>query len=364
MTEQLSGLLIVDDEPHIRSSIRRALFDEYQVTEAESGEKALSLLRSGLDVKIIISDMFMPGGINGIELFGETKRLAPQAKRILMTGRSDAEIAMKAVNMGSINYFIQKPWDLHELTAVLHQMNQLSDLEKKNEILLLELKYANQSLIATNEELKRHRELLRQSLDERTNQLMEALRDLEEANAELKKAAIRDGLTGLYNHVTIKSRLEEEIARSQRYSSEVSILFCDVDHFKLYNDRLGHDVGDIVLKSVSKFLIDGNSDISPSRKSDIIGRYGGEEFVLILPQTSKEGALIRAERLRQGINLLDVPGAKQQPLGHLSVSIGVATYPQDASSMEEILKKADEALYRAKGGGRDRVVPAVSANPQ
>ncbi|MBN2723599.1 MAG: diguanylate cyclase [Deltaproteobacteria bacterium] len=360
MTDTIPGLLVVDDEANIRASIRRALFDDYEIHEASSGEEALQKIRSGIDVKIIISDMFMPGGINGIELFTQTKKIAPQAKRILMTGNSDGEMAMQAVNIGSINYFIKKPWDINELTAILHQMNQMTDLERKNEILLLELKYANKSLVSANDDLKKHRELLRKSLDERTQELLDALRQLESANAELQKAAIRDGLTGLYNHVTIKSRLEEEIARCIRYESEVSIIFTDIDHFKLYNDRHGHDVGDIVLKSVSAFLIDGSHDISPSRKSDIIGRYGGEEFVLILPQTSKDGALIRAERLRQGISLLDVPGAREQPLGHLSISIGVATFPHDASTGDELLKKADEALYRAKAGGRDCVVPAVN----
>jgi diguanylate cyclase (GGDEF)-like protein len=358
-TEPLPKLLVVDDEKHIRSSIKRAFIDDYQIIEASSGEEALILLKRGLNAKILLVDMFMPGNINGIDLFIEAKKIAPNSKRVLMTGKADLNLVFSAINKGSIDYFIKKPWDISEMAAVFSQMNLMGKLQRDNELLLLELKYSNNNLLKSNKDLKEHKELLLQSLDDRSKELLNTVRELENANHELKKKAVRDGLTGLYNHVTIKTRLDEEIARSCRYKSELSLIFMDIDHFKSYNDRLGHDTGDVVLTTLAHFLLNGSDVVSPSRKSDIVGRYGGEEFIIILPETSKEGALVRGERLRQGIEHLTVPGAKGQPLGCLSCSMGVATYPQDAKQRDKLLKVADEALYRAKSSGRNRVNPAI-----
>ncbi len=359
----LPVLLVVDDEKNIRSTIRRALREKYEVHCAGSGEEALSCIEGGLTPHVILADMFMPGGMHGITLLEQSLSFSPMTKRILMTGHADLDLALTAVNQGHIHYFIRKPWDISELMAVLDQMKRMDALERRNELLVLELKYSNQSLLQSNRSLKEHQALLRQSLDERSQELLKLVRELEEVNRELKRKAIRDGLTGLYNHATIKTRLNEEIARAKRYGDPLSLIFLDIDHFKLYNDRLGHDVGDEVLVAVATFLLNGNDEISPSRTSDIIGRYGGEEFVIILPETTNQGALIRAERLRQGITTLTVPGAREQPLGCLSISAGVATFPQHSQKPGDLLKMADEALYRAKSSGRNQVQSAKPKAP-
>ncbi|MDA3863286.1 MAG: diguanylate cyclase [Deltaproteobacteria bacterium] len=349
-------LLVVDDEKHIRSSIKRAFYDKYKIHEAKSGEEGLQILQSGLAVDILLVDMFMPGGMNGIEFFEKAIEITPRSGRILMTGRDEVQIALKAVNKGHINYFIKKPWDIQEMANVFQQMEKIYYLEKKNELLVLELKYSNSSLKEANQELKKHKELLRQSLNERSYELLKTVRKLEEANKKLKKEATRDSLTGLYNHKNIKTRLKEELARAVRYKSQLSILFCDIDHFKTFNDNHGHDIGDEVLATVSNFLINGSEKVPPSRKSDIIGRYGGEEFVLILPETNKVGAKIRGERIREGITKLPVTGAQSQPLGFLSVSIGISTFPEDSGECDKLLQIADKALYKAKNSGRNRVI--------
>ncbi len=350
-------IFVVDDDALVRRALARHLGPGMQVHEAASGEEALQKLREGFDVHVMLVDYAMPG-LSGIDVLKESRLLAPRTRRILMTGDLSGDVLQAAINEGKIHHFLKKPIHPDELKAVLQQMFEMIRLERKNDLLLMELKFSNDTLKKTLEELKHHKELLQQSLDERTQELMRANRELEAANRQLQAQAMRDGLTGLYNHATLVARLEEELARARRYCSQLSVLFCDIDHFKQYNDRLGHAVGDVVLRTVANFLVSGSATVSPSRKSDIVGRYGGEEFVVILPETDKGGAMVRAQRLCDGVRGLDVPGAADQPLGFLSMSLGVATYPADAATVNELLHAADTALYRAKAEGRNRVVGA------
>ena len=157
--------------------------------------------------------------------------------------------------------------------------------------------------------------------------------------------AITDGLTGLYNHRYLHERLEEEIERARRREAPLSLLFCDCDHFKSYNDNYGHKAGDAALARIARIIE------SCSRRVDLPARYGGEEFVLVLVETDGAGALIVAERIRAGVEAASANGG--QPL---TVSIGVATCPDDASARDELLDKADWAMYAAKRAGRNRVL--------
>ncbi len=359
----LPRLMIVDDDDLIRRTFVRQFGDKSVIREAASAEEAMNLFSVGFDPHIVVADYWMPGQ-NGIELLHHCLQISPHARRVLMTGDGQADILEKAVNEGNIHHFIRKPWNPAHLNELFKQMFEMIEMERKNELLVLEVKYANASLQRALDDVKRHKRLLEQDLDTRTRELVEANRKLEETNARLATQAYRDGLTGLYNHATVVARLEEELSRSARYRSPLSILFCDIDHFKNYNDRLGHDNGDRVLKAVGVFLRLGSPAVSPSRKSDIVGRYGGEEFVIILPETDKKGAVTRAQRLCQGLTVIDVPGAAEQPLGCLSMSIGVASFPEDARTVTELLKCADLALYKAKEAGRNRVVEAIGClNP-
>jgi len=157
--------------------------------------------------------------------------------------------------------------------------------------------------------------------------------------------AITDGLTGLYNHRYLHERLEEELERAQRRGSELSVLFCDCDDFKGYNDRHGHKAGDTALSRIARIL-EANS-----RRSDLAARYGGEEFVLVLVDTDAEGARTVAEELRA-----EVERASTRRGRPLTVSIGIATAPEDATARDEILDKADWAMYAAKRAGRNQVL--------
>ncbi len=157
--------------------------------------------------------------------------------------------------------------------------------------------------------------------------------------------AITDGLTGLYNHRYLHERLEEELKRARRRGAPLALLFCDCDHFKIYNDTYGHKAGDAALARIVQVIE------SCSRRVDVAARYGGEEFVLVLVDTDISGALVVAERIRAEIGIASAKGG--QPL---SVSIGVAGYPENAAAKDELLDKADWAMYVAKNTGRDRVL--------
>lgn len=166
----------------------------------------------------------------------------------------------------------------------------------------------------------------------------------------LKREAIRDPLTGLYNRRHMEASLDREARRAERLHTPVGLLLIDVDHFKRFNDTYGHEVGDLVLHTL------GDTFKSNIRGEDIACRYGGEEFLLILPDTSPEHSKTRAEEIRQKVKMLRIPYQHEELT--ITISIGVAVLPYHGPGLEEALKAADNALYQAKADGRDRVVLA------
>ncbi|NTV29371.1 MAG: GGDEF domain-containing protein [Candidatus Omnitrophica bacterium] len=165
---------------------------------------------------------------------------------------------------------------------------------------------------------------------------------------EVENMAITDSLTKLHTRRHLMERFNEEFARAKLRKSPLSFLMLDVDNFKRINDQYGHLSGDAVLREVGR-LIAGYT-----REIDITGRYGGEEFCVILPDTDKQGAMLAAERIRTAVH--DEKIRAYDAALHVSLSVGVATFPDDAQQLDELLDKADWALYRAKKQGRDRVV--------
>jgi diguanylate cyclase (GGDEF)-like protein len=165
---------------------------------------------------------------------------------------------------------------------------------------------------------------------------------------KVEQLSITDGLTKLYSHRHFKLRLEEELVLAGRYSSPLSLLILDIDHFKHYNDHYGHVAGDHVLMEVAKILK------QEAETTHVVARYGGEEMVLVAPETTKEEAVELAERIRSSVG--SHAFAVGQETTKVTVSIGVSTFPYDAHSTLDMISKADEALYAAKNRGRDRVV--------
>jgi diguanylate cyclase (GGDEF)-like protein len=164
----------------------------------------------------------------------------------------------------------------------------------------------------------------------------------------LKNQSICDPLTGLFNRRYMEESLEREFSRANRNKSSVAILMMDLDHFKRFNDTFGHQAGDTLLRALGDLLK------RSTRGQDIACRYGGEEFVLVLTDSNLAGAVQRAEILRQQVKQLSVEYAGQL-LGAVSVSVGVAFFPDHGTTMSDVLRASDQALYCAKREGRDRV---------
>lgn len=170
----------------------------------------------------------------------------------------------------------------------------------------------------------------------------------------LRNLSVRDPLTSLFNRRYMEESLHREIASAKRKGHQLGVVMLDVDHFKRFNDTFGHDAGDVLLREV------GNILLLNCRESDIVCRFGGEEFVIIYPETSPEFVLQRAETLRQAISGMQLKHFGRL-LGEVTASFGIASFPEHGTTIQELLKAADEALYRAKGEGRNRCVLADNA---
>jgi len=166
---------------------------------------------------------------------------------------------------------------------------------------------------------------------------------------ETRRLSVTDDLTGLANRHAFNARLAEETHRARRYERPLSLIMADIDHFKHYNDTHGHPQGDVLLRELAGVLR------SAVRETDFVARYGGEEFVVILPETDRTGALAVAEKVRAAVAAHPFPHCETQPGGRLTISLGVATFPEDLPRLVDLVELADQALYCAKRGGRDRV---------
>jgi diguanylate cyclase (GGDEF)-like protein len=334
-------VLIVDDDADILTMLHTVLRRDYDVLTANDGADALRVL-AGNDVAAVLADHMMPG-MTGVELLNRAHELKPGAARILVTASDRVSVVKEAINQARVHRFLSKPLRLTELPVLVAGAIREAGLEAENVRLVAELSVKNAELGRANERLE-------SEVEART-------RELREANAELQQLALRDGLTGLFNHRYFQEQLDSELARARRQSEALGLLFIDVDHFKQYNDRNGHPAGDRLLRRLASVLTGGKDSGLPriGRISDIAARYGGEEFVLILPATDTSGSLVRAERLLHSIAHYPFDFCESQPQGHVSVSIGVACFPAHAADKASLIAAADSMLYRAKRRGRNTV---------
>jgi len=294
---------VVDDSRPVRLVVTRQLEAAgYTVGQAEDGDRALELIGKGA-FDIVITDLRMPG-LDGFEVLAATKRLAPGVEVIILTGAhsEDMSAAVRALRLGAHDYLTKPPYPDEVVLAVERAM------EKRH-------------LRETNARLLR----------------------------QLEESSLTDPLTGVSNRRAFDRTLEQEVARARRHKHPLSFVMLDIDRFKAVNDACGHDGGDEVLKSFT------NTVSSELREGDSLHRYGGEEFVVILPHADAAGAMATAQRI-----VAAVAGSSVR-IGSATIrvttSAGVSSLGEEGDGRDAI-SRADAALYAAKKAGRNRACSA------
>jgi len=311
-------LLIADDNPTNRLILARSLQDAgYDVLTADDGLQAIRIATQRYP-DLILLDMVMPER-DGLEVCRLLKSQTETAlvPIIFVTAVSDSDQILEAFAAGGCDY-VTKPFRLEEVLARVSVHIRLRQAEEE-----LRLKNA---------------------------QMEKLTGELSEANVELANLSRIDSLTTLLNRRTWEQVAEQEHVRFQRYGHAYSILMVDVDNFKVFNDSRGHQAGDECLRTIAKSIR------SVCRRGDNVGRFGGEEFVVLTPQTPPEEAVKLAERIRKAVWALAIPHTAPSSPGRVTISLGVAT--STGETWEDVLKEADDALYVAKRAGRNMVFNA------
>ncbi|MBW4523053.1 MAG: PleD family two-component system response regulator [Scytolyngbya sp. HA4215-MV1] len=302
--QSLPLVLVVDDDSTMRILLRRAMEKQgYRVAEASNGQECLEIY-TRLRPDIVLLDAMMPI-MDGFECCLQLQKL-PEANRtpvLIITGLEDKASVDRAFEVGAADY-VTKP--IH-WPVLCHRVRRL------------------------------------------INQLR-LYQQLEAANLELQRLAGSDGLTHLANRRYFDKYLYREWQRMSREQGPISLILCDVDHFKIYNDTYGHQAGDKCLQQVAEAI-----SRAAKRSTDLVARYGGEEFVVVLPNTPSRGAVRVAEEIQMHVKNLALPHLASPISQVVTLSLGIATQsPASEVSESALIKAADEALYQAKHEGRDR----------
>ncbi len=291
-------IVIVDDEKDVLDSLYRVFRNDFRVMAFQNTQKAIKFIKDyQKEIPIVISD-FKMGEISGLDFLSLVKQKAPKSIRIILSGQIEVQHLSESINENIIHKFFMKPWD--------------------NEILKVQI----------NEVLK-------------TRRLMQE-------NEQFKTLSITDPVTHLTNHRFFQEKLSEVFNLSNT-DSPFSLIMVDVDHFKKFNDNYGHPTGDKLLNQIGRRIKD-----SLTNSIAYCSRYGGEEFAIILPDTSKEQALSFAEDIRISFESKPFTDGLSSPI-FVTLSLGVASYPSDANTKNDIIEMADKALYQAKKSGRNKV---------
>lgn len=304
-------VLVVDDvDTNLRLVEGHLRGEGYQVLLATGGEEALRRIEQR-EPDLILLDVMMPG----LDGFETCRRIRGNASTrhipvILLTSLADLDHKVQGQQAGADD-FVSKPFDRTELLLRVRSMLRIKALHDR---------------------------------------LTQKIAELESAKVRLRRLADTDSLTSLYNKRYLAENLRLEVARADRYKNSLSLLMIDIDDFKEINDGFGHVSGDVVLQQLSSLFVTG------VRTIDFVARYGGEEFAIVLPETNNKGAQLVASRLCvqvAGHRFLDAEG---EPIGTVTISVGVATHGPDTADAAELIKIADARLYAAKHSGKNSVV--------
>ncbi|MCW6052728.1 diguanylate cyclase [Lyngbya sp. CCAP 1446/10] len=317
-SQELPLLLVVEDNNFLLAYLQILLNPYYRVAVAMDGVEGLEKAKILLP-NLILSDQIMPRQ-NGLDLLKEIRNTPELSSTpvIFLTARSGMEARIEGLDAGADDY-ISKPFDERELLARVRN--------------LLRTHAAEQQLTVLNRQLQQQKE------------------QLEKVNLALQYLATYDSLTEVRNRRSFTEHIDTEWRRLAREEAPLSLIMCDIDYFKFYNDTYGHQAGDECLRQVAQVL-----QKSLKRSADLVARYGGEEFAIVLPNTDIQGAASVAEIICQQVRGLQILHAKSAVSEYVTLSLGVACcIPAPMSQPAGLITIADEALYRAKTAGRDRV---------
>lgn len=341
MSDKAPQILVVDDDPIIAALFCELLPDYgYSPVIAHSGEEALARLRQG-DFELVIADKNLPGK-SGLDILREVKAERPDLDVIIMTAYADMPSALEAIRAGVYD-FLTKPFEnLETIAKTILRACEKRRMLKENHRLIESLTQANEQIQTMNRGLE--------------DQVARRTQQLEQANSLLEELTLTDDVTGAYNQRFLFARLDEEFRRARRYKMSLSLIMLDVDYFKSVNDNHDHLFGSRVLKRMAEVM---RHEI---RSTDMLVRYGGDEFVVILPHTESKDALMIAERVRREVKSADF-GDPQDPF-FATVSVGVASLGDcEADSPQSLLRAADKALYLSKHNGRNQVAVMRGTRP-
>ena len=297
-------ILVAEDNPVFQSMLNNMLGKwGYEVVLADNGERAWQILQDGKAPPLAILDWMMPG-MDGVEICRQIRKAAQQryVYVILLTAKTEQKDLVEGMEAGADDY-LTKPFNTHELRVRLRAGRRILDLQEQ----------------------------------------------LLQAQEKLREQATHDGLTGLWNRTSILEILQKEAARSARESLPLAVVMADLDNFKRINDTFGHMAGDHVLRETARRF---RANV---RTYDAIGRYGGEEFLVVLPGCDEPGGVAQAERLRESIG--GQPMATSAGEIPITCSVGLSWCARtDPGETKELLRSADAALYSAKRSGRNRLV--------
>ena len=315
-------VLLVDDQLIIVEAIRRMLADQADIEFHYVTDPAAAVATAHqLQPTVILQDLVMPGvdGFGLIRAYRDDDRLRP-VPVIVLSAKDDPQLKAHSFAVGANDYVVKLPDRLELLARIrYHSAGYISRLQR----------------------------------DEAFQFLRASQKNLADANIELQKLAALDSLTGIANRRRFDEVMRVEWQRGQRDKKPLSLLMCDIDCFKIYNDSFGHLAGDLCLKKAAAVLTE-----HLKRPADVAARYGGEEFAIVLPDTDAAGAALIAEACRRHIEQMAIENPRA-PNGIISMSIGLATIvPSKACAAEGLIALADKALYQAKNDGRNRVVTA------
>ncbi|MCB1643974.1 MAG: diguanylate cyclase [Pseudomonadales bacterium] len=305
-------VLVAEDTRSIRMIVGATVTEAgHQVVEACNGDEAIRLYKEMNDIDLILMDAEMPG----IDGFEATRAIRDYSEDdwvpiVFLSAHNEDDYVQRALDTGA-DVYLQKPINSVQLLGQIRAMERIAAMKAR---------------------------------------LSEINHELQQVNSVLESMAKIDGLTQVSNRRSFDERIEIELARCKRNQSPLSIILCDIDCFKQYNDTYGHLAGDNCLKKVAKAI-----ERNFGRATDLVARYGGEEFVVLLPDTPVEDAFKKAESMLTAVTDLKIPHRKSVAHDFVSISLGVACmYGEKDTSRTDLISKADEALYQAKENGRNQ----------